>query len=386
MARPKDNDRPPYMWPDGDRGGWVVVNPTNGKKKRFPAALEAEARATAELLNEYLEKRRQRALLDAGKPRLEDVIDRWIREQLPLQPWDKSTQVTATTRLARIKRELGADGALIEDITVVDLGKWLSRTAPKADPFNKWRQILVLLWGFAVVQGMVGANEAEKVPRRSISRKIEGNRKRRQPLDTAGFREVHAQGDALLQLAMEISLVTTLARNEVCMLRHEDFRDGWLYVVRDKVAADSEQGFIRIRLTPQLEAFQERARRLDNIACPFLLHRRPERMQRRWVANKAHWAQLTPDYLTRSFNDACARTARYSALQADERPTFHEVRGLASRLHKKLGLTTDAIRALMAHADEKTTRIYLQGGRAALTDEAFIKADAPFTLTQLLDG
>lgn len=384
MARPKDNDRPAYMWPDGDRGGWVVVNPTNGKKRRFSAEQEAQARETAQLLNEYLDKVRQRALLDAGKPTLEAVVNRWIAEQLPLQPWDKSTRANALMRLARIKRELGAMGALIEDIGVVELGQWLDRTAPKADPFNKWRHVLVLLWSFAVVKGLATSNEAEKVPRRSTSRKIAGNRKIRQGLDVTGFQEIHAKGDALLQLAMEISLVTTLARNELCHLSHPDFRDGWVYVVRDKVAADSEMGFVRIRLTPELESFQERARRLDNIACPYLLHRRPERMQRRWIANKPHWAFVNPDYLTRLFNEARDQVPRYAAMPERERPTLHEVRGLSSRLLKARGLSRDDIRALMTHADEKTTQIYLEGGRGAVKDDSYVKVNAPFSVAELL--
>lgn len=385
MARPKNNDRPAYMWPDGDRGGWVVVNPLNGKKRRFTADQEALARETAAVLNQYVEKERQRALLNAGKPSLDEVVQRWIREQMPLQPWDDSTRETAQMRLARIRRELGAGGALIEDITCVEMARWLSKTAPKADPFNKWRQMLVLLWSFAVVEGMARSNEAEKVPRRSTSRKIEGNRKTRKPLDVEGFRAIHAHAEPLLQLAMEMSLVTTLARNELCLLRHEHFRDGWVYVIRDKVAAESEVAFVRIRLTPQLEAFQERARRLDNIACPFLLHRRPDRMQRRWIEGKDHWAQLTPDWLTRAFAAARDLVPRYAALAERERPTFHEVRGLSSRLLRARGLSVDSIRALMTHADEKTTQIYLEGGRGALREEHYIKVEAPFTIEQLLE-
>jgi integrase len=372
------------MWPDGDRGGWVVVNPINGRKKRFRASQEAAARELAGLLNTFLDNERRRKLLDAGKPTLEGVIDRWIAEQLHLQPWDKSTKATALMRLARIKRELGADGALIEDIGVVQLGDWLERTAAKADPFNKWRQILVLVWGFAVLKGLAKANEAEKVPRRSTSKKISGNRKVRQPLDVEGFRDIHAHGGPLLQLAMEMSLVTTLARTELCALQHPHFRDGWVFVIRDKVAADSEMGFVRIRITPQLLEFQERARRLDNIVCPFLLHRRPDRMQRRFIDCKEHWAQLMPDYLTRLFNEACAKVPRYAQLEPGQRPTLHEVRGLSARLLKAKGMGKEDIRALMTHADEKTTRIYLEGGRAALTDEHFVKVAAPFTVAELL--
>jgi hypothetical protein len=372
------------MWPDGDRGGWVVVNPVNGKKKRFAVHQEDLARQTAQLLNEYLDKRRQRELLDEGKPKLEEVIARWKAEQLPLQPWDKSTRETALMRLARIGRELGANGALIEDLTVVDLGRWLAKTAERADPFNKWRQILVLLWTFAVGAGLAQSNEAQKVPRRSTSRKIAANRKRRDPLDVEGFRLIHDQGSPLLQLAMELSLVTLQSRNEVCALRHEDFREGWVYVIRDKVSADSDMAFIRIRLTPELEALQGRARRLDDIASPYLLHRRPDRMQRRWVASKPHWTFVNPDFLTRLFGEARDAVPRFAALPERKRPTFHEIRGLGSRLALARGMQKDAIRALMTHSNERTTEIYLEGGRAALTDESFVRVAAPFTVRELL--
>lgn len=40
--------------------------------------------------------------------------------------------------------------------------------------------------------------------------------------------------------------------------------------------------FIKIRLTAELEALRARAPKLDSIASPFLIHRKPERRQRRW--------------------------------------------------------------------------------------------------------
>lgn len=384
MVRPKNNDLPTYMWPDGDRGGWVVVNPLTGKKKRFPAERETEARDTAQLLNEYLEKRRQRELLDAGRPKLNEIIDRVIKEVVPLQPWSESTRTTAIQRLNRIKRELGKHDSLIEDINVVAIGEWLDKTAPRADPYNKWRDILVLLWGFAVAKGLTPSNEAEKIQPRSTSRKIESNRKRRQPLDIEGFRDIHAQADPLLQLAMEISLVTLLANNEVRNIQHTDFRDGWLYVIRDKTSGDSDMAFIRIRVTSEIESFKARAVKLDNIASPYLIHRRPDRMQRRWIEDKPHWTWVTGKYLTRLFDEARDKVSRFKALPTRERPVYHEIRGLGSRLAKDRGMKKDDIRALMAHGDEKTTEIYLEGGREALTDENFVRVSAPFSVRELL--
>ena len=447
MVRPKNNDLPTYMWPDGDRGGFVVVNPITGKKKRFTAAHEQQARDTAKLLNEYLEKRRQRQLLDAGRLKLNDVIDRVIKETVPLQPWDESTRTTALQRLARIKREQlrtdeTTDERCIEDINSVQIGKWLAKTAPRADPFNKWRNVLVLIWGFAVAEGIVPTNEAEKIQPRSLSRKIESNKKRRQPLDVQGFEDIHAKADALLKLAMETSLVTTLSRNEVCEIQHTHFRDGWLYVIRDKTSGDSDMAFIRIEITPELESIRARARKLGEtksddakaplvdqalrfasqgistaqiadrlgstskkigqllwwarkrrlastdiaLASPYLIHRRPARMQRRWTEGKPHWTYVEPAYLTHLFALARDKVPRFSALPERERPTFHEIRGLAARLAEAHGMSKKAIQLLMTHADKKTTEIYLDGGREALTDDHFIKVSAPFTVRELLGG
>jgi len=42
------------------------------------------------------------------------------------------------------------------------------------------------------------------------------------------------------------------------------------------------------------------------------------------------------------------------------------------------------IRKLMAHTDERATRIYLEGGASALTDDDYVVVSAPFTRAELL--
>jgi enterobacteria phage integrase len=388
MVRPKDNDYPMYMWPDGDRGGFIVENPLTGRRKRFPREREKQARETAQLLAEYIENRRRRALLEAGRPKLNDVIERWKKEAMVLQPWDESTRQTALQRLARIQRELGTDelgeARLIEDIDCVRIGQWLDATAERADPYNKWRAILVHVWTFAVAKGLAASNEAAKVPQRSTSRKIASNRKRRRQLDAQGFIDIHAQAGELLRVAMEFSLVTTLSRHEICGLRHEDFRGGYLYVIREKTSGDSDMAFIRIRVTAEMESLRARALKLDAVASPYLIHRRPARMQRRWTAGKPHWTYVNPRYLTELFAAARDAVPRFAALPERERPTFHEIRGLAARLARQRGMAKEDIKALMTHTDKRTTEIYLERGRDGLTDENFVSVAAPFSVRELL--
>jgi integrase len=242
----------------------------------------------------------------------------------------------------------------------------------------------ILLWRFAVSQKLAKTNEAEKVERRSVSRKIKSNQKTRQQLDIAGFSDIHGYAEPWLQLAMEASLLTLQARKEVCAFKHTDFRDDFLFVIRDKVAGDSHMAFIKIRLTPELESLRARAVKLDSIASPYLIHRRPDRMQRRWLEGKLHWTYVNERYLTRAFKAARDHVPRFKALPERERPTFHEIRGLGSRLHLERGMTKPAIQELMTHSSQRTTEIYLERGASALTDADFHTVAAPFMLRELL--
>jgi integrase len=75
---------------------------------------------------------------------------------------------------------------------------------------------------------------------------------------------------------------------------------------------------------------------------------------------------------------------RFAAIPEAERPSFHEVRGLGARLQKLRGRSLREVQELMTHSDPKTTQIYLELGRAALTDEHFTQVSVPFTLKELL--
>jgi integrase len=434
VGRPKNNDYPPYMTVDGDRGGFVVRNPINGKKKRFAADEESMARATAEALGRLIEAKRQNTLLNEGRTTVRMLTREWRDKRLPQMPWDESTRDAASSRLDRIDREFGDRFA--EDLDSLYFQNWLESTAEKADPFNKWRWILVLVWRYAVSQKKVPTNEPEKVERRSTSRKIASNRKVRQQLDVEGFLQIHAKAEPFCQLAMETSLVTLQARREVCNIKHTDFRGGYLFVIRDKVAADSEMAFIKIRLTDEIQALRERSRHLNEIptapshlceraaslraagmalgaiaeqlgstrkkitqllcyqrnrpptniavVSPYLIHRRPARRQSRWIQGKPHWTYVNESYLTRAFADARDQVARFAEMPDEKRPTFHEIRGLGARLQKQLGRPRSSIQELMTHADPSTTEIYLELGAGALTDDHFREVDAPFTFRELI--
>jgi hypothetical protein len=128
---------------------------------------------------------------------------------------------------------------------------------------------------------------------------------------------------------MEQSLVMLQAQQEICDMRHADYRDGYLLAIRDKVSGDTEMASITIRLTPELEEIRRRSLKLDDTASPYLIHRKPQKERREWLEGRRHWTYVNPQYLSKAFE--LARDAaldkrgqhRYAHLTPAQRPSFH---------------------------------------------------------------
>jgi len=375
------------MTVDG-RGGYFVRNPITRKLRRFQD--EATAREAAKLLTEWVEQERQAQLFDAGRPRVAGLVDAWERDRMRFEPWDDGTRKQMLIKMRRIRRELGERA--INQTDRLFLEDWLSSFCVRADVFNKWRYALILLWKFAESRKLANVCEPEKIEPRSTSKKIPTNRKVRRQLTLDDFKAIHTQAPPWLQLAMEQSLITLQARQEICSMRHTDYRDGYLFVIRDKVSGDTDMAFIKIRLTTELEEIRRRSLKLDETASPFLIHRKPHRERREWIAGKPHWTYVNPQYLSKAFEHsrdaATDRTGqhRFANLAARQRPTFHEIRGLGARLCRSMGVSENAIQALMTHANKRTTQIYLERGKAALTDDDYLSVTASLSARELLQG
>lgn len=380
MGRPKRYDFPPNMTFDTSCNRYIVRNPLTKKSKKY--ADEAKALKAAKAVNEWLETERQLQALEGGRPTVSGLVAKWIEDRAPIQPWAESTRKNYLAKMRRISRELGKRSIAHTDCMLIE--EWIAGIAKTGDTFNDWRYVFVLLWRFAVSRKLAQSNEPEKIEERSTSKKIEANKKVRQPLDLPGFWSIHAKAEAWLQLAMEQSLVTLQGRSEICNIRvNDDYRGGHLFIIRDKTSGDSDMAFIKIAMTPQLEELRKRSRLLDQTVSPFLIHRAPERTRRQWIDGKPHWTYVNPGYLTKAFAAARDAAGVYAHLEPDARPSFHEIRGLGSRLYREQGMAENAIQALMTHANKRTTEIYLDGGAQALSDDDYQRVVAPMNLGQL---
>jgi hypothetical protein len=380
MGHPKIHDFPPYMTTDGDRGGYIVRNPITRHRKRVRS--EAAARKEALGLAITVAAERQKKKDEISHPTLGRVVAAYVENQMPYMPWSPGTRRNYLYKFKKIDRDLGT--VVIEKAGVVSLTDYLAAFCKTADIFNKWRHAFVLLLDYAISRDLTRSNEAAKVLERSTSKKLAANKKRRLALDMVGFKAIHGQAEPWLQLAMEISLVTLQARNEICSMQHEHFREGHLFIVRAKVSGESDMAFIKLALNSDIVDLQSRARRLDNIVSPYLVHRKPLRRTRISRDAPRHWTYVLPHYLSQSFKEARNKAGLWGHLPAHARPSFHEIRGLGSRLSMKAGASRADIQALMTHSTPRTTAIYLDGGLHALTDSDYRPVTTKLSLTDAL--
>jgi len=380
VGRKNETGYPKYMRNAG-RGAFYVTNPTTGVRKWFTS--ESEAIQAAQALAAWLLNEKQAQALNAHRPTFGYVVPLWLRDKLQFQPWDKRTIVNYRYKLERIAREF-ADKPL-DGTSCMEIEDWIAARGGAADNFIKWRRVFVMLYSFAIGRQMgVTVNEAEKIELRSTSKKLMVNQKKRTRLDVAGFKAIYAKAPEWLNLAMDLSLLTLQSRNEICNMRHDQFRDGHLFVIRDKVSGDSDMAFIKIQITPELEGLRAASRRLDNIVSPYLVHRKPVRRKRINQIDMPHWTYVRPDYLSKAFQAARDAAQIYDFMPVERRPGFHEIRSLGARLSRARGVSRDAIRALMTHANAKTTAIYLDGGVSALADTDYTTVKLTLSLTAAL--
>jgi hypothetical protein len=127
---------------------------------------------------------------------------------------------------------------------------------------------------------------------------------------------------------------------------------------------------------------------LDGVLSPFLVHRAGKNRSRDYDEvddPNWHWSKVSVNYMGRAFKKALHASGVYQQLEPEQEPTFHEIRGLGSRICKDRGMEKHSISILMAHADEATTDLYLKGGRKkkTLRDSDYTIVQAPWTLAQM---
>jgi integrase len=224
--------------------------------------------------------------------------------------------------------------------------------------YNRYLGLLKILLDYCVSESVIQENPANKKVRRTIIAKAENEIHR---LSVSDFAAIHTQankqGVNWLCIAMELSLQTSHAVNEISKLKYTDI-EKHIKIQRQKnkkVAASR----VLIPLNDELVDIIKRSR-ADKVLSPYVVHRMRERRYQNRLLGKGldHHTQLSSDIISRKFSELRDQLGLFKHLKKTDRPTFHDIRSLSIRLQEESG--HDAQKRA-AHSSRETTEIYKRG-------------------------
>lgn len=239
-----------------------------------------------------------------------------------------------------------------EDVTVKDCAEFIRAVTQSDRARQQFRLVLGWIMACAVQEGWIDTNPV------LATRRFQHERKRAR-LTKETYAAIWEKADPWLRLAMDISLVTLLRRDDVVSLKFTDVRDGALWVIPQKTEGSSMVK-LKIRIGDQLGALLAQAR--DSVLSPYIIHRLPEkaRPSNMRASARQHHTQVMPEQLTRSFQEA--RIA--AGIGGEHPPSFHEIRSLGGALLSEAGWQIEQVQGLMGHSSPTMTEHYLEGHEA----------------------
>lgn len=361
----KQSERYRYRWARTGKRTWI------GRDRE-------QAIEYAERLNKAAEFERLQLIQKRVEPTLGDVIDLYLQLGMPEMPFAESTRSVHEAAYRRYKADLG--DALFKSIDRLVIADWITNRSKANHTRNRHRLRWMRLYDFAIARKWCDFNEASATPRYSQSMKLPQNQIQRKRMTLDYFWSVHDVSPVHIQIAMQLSLVTLQAEQEVCNMQYADIKDGELYVIRRKTASESDAAFIKIRMTEEIDRLVKWSRQ-SRIVSPFIVHRIRRSVAPHQKRVPPHPTWVSPHALSQQFGFMCTRAGVSADYAHRQRPTFHEIRSLGARLMEQQGYPKHHVQMLMAHGNKKTTEIYLDN-RSELSDGDFIAVDAPLVLNR----
>lgn len=377
-----------YQTPRKEPGKWRYKRP-DGSLFTFEASTE-EAIAAAEGLNEQFSagaKRKPTTAPEYGRLSLRRHVEDYIVERESRDPALQSKQSWKNRRGYLRQFANKHSGASVARLTLLEIQNWWDTLSGNAQRSRKaeFRRFFnyLLAHGLCPALDANPFSDADALPSVEMSARPAKSRLRlTQEAFWAIYDKAEERGYIFLQVAMAISLVTTMRRGDICELTWEDHVAG--DILRKQISKSHAQLSTRFELTggkaqpanlswnmnqhTMLRKVINRAREqsMKNGRCDFILSHKHQRRYRSDL--RKHHAQVLPDYLSRAFAEVRDATDLFTGLPAKARPSFHEIRALASHLYEKAGYTTSQVQELMAHTDEKVTERYMAGHETRWTE------------------
>jgi integrase len=282
-----------------------------------------------------------------SREKVADAIAVFRRDDVPARGWAPKTAEVYESVIRRIETGLGS--RQVEDVTVKDCAEFIRSVTQSDRARQQFRLVLGWIMACAVQEGWIDTNPV------MATRRFQHERKRAR-LTKEVYAAIWDKAEPWLRLAMDISLVTLLRRDDVVSLRFTDVRDGALWVIPQKTEGTSLVK-LKIRIGDKLGNLLAQAR--DSVLSPYVIHRPPQkaRPSNMRASARQHHTQVMPEQLTRAFQDAREAAGIGGAYP----PSFHEIRSLGGALLSEAGWGIEQVQALMGHSSASMTEHYLEG-------------------------
>ncbi|WP_250538750.1 MULTISPECIES: site-specific integrase [unclassified Caballeronia] len=318
-------------------------NPENGKTVGLGTDLQSAIRQVKRANLELARRKEERDLLsitdEQGAITLATHCD----------AYEKEYAVGKINTVSAIKSQLRAIRA--SDLSKKQIDKFSPKDAAdmiKAAVENRGATMAVRIrtrlkdvFRDAILNGLVEKNPVDAV----LTPKVKVTRARLQIDD---FWRVYEQGEQWLKNAMLLALLTGQRREDICRMRFDDAKDGYLWVEQSKTGAK-----LKIPLTVgvaghTLEGLISQCR--DSVVSKYLVHFQVGRFH-----SKAGTA-LRPGTLTESFAEARDK-AQIETPEGATPTSFHEIRSLSARLYSQ-EIGKDFAQAILGHRSAAMTELY----------------------------
>lgn len=326
----------------------------DGTPEPLPAD-EAQAKSTAIALNQFFAGQQAADLLarvmqkKVGKDgAISQLVGEFEKHFLPQKKYSDSTLKEKQYKLAEYRRVFGSQD--VAGITTRDLALFVNEKPTSS--YIKHRDLLRDLFQFSCHQGYREANPAANLMEKT------GEDVVRQPHTQEGYDTIYKVVPDWFQRAMEIAVTSLQRRADLTRLHKDqiDLERGTITVEQRKTEKYKTPVFIEIEMGERLRkavnaCFQ------SGLLCPYLLHRKPERISKA----KLHPFAVTDSFLTHEFARFRDLSGAYDHLPPAERPTWHSLRGFGIHLYLEAGYQNSYIMALSGHASEDMVEYYADG-------------------------
>ena len=336
---------PANLYPNRD--GFKYRHPIT-RKETWMGRDKAKAFAAAVKLNALLVPSNDLVARVTGTDKtVADAIAVFRTDDVPGRKWSEVTASGYEIVLKKIERLIGSRE--LASLTVKDCAEFIRSATESSRSRQTLRLVLGWVLACGVQEGWIDDNPALQTRRFAFERQ-------RERLTLNAYKAIWEKAPSWVRNAMDLSLLTLLRREDVVSLTFADVRDGALWVVPSKTE-DSTLVKLKIALSDDLAALVARCR--DDVASPYLIHRLPEkaRPQGMKAKGRTHHTQVLPEQLTRAF----AKAREDAKIDPENGPTFHEIRSLGGAMLRDKGWTIEQVQALMGHASESMTKVYLGG-------------------------